>query len=170
MSFTDRIIILEPGEGTAVLIPGTPMNHKLSSADTGGNLSVIELILEGAGPPPHIHHGEDEAFYVLEGEVNFQVGERVVKAIEGSFVFGPKDIPHSFSLPSEQPAKVLVMFSPAGIEELFVEVMAPPEPKSKPEYIAKIKALAPKYNLELLPPPEHTTRDAEPARVGRADS
>ena len=161
---------LEPDEGTAALIPGTPMTHKLASADTGGNMSVIELTLEGAGPPPHIHHGEDEAFYVLEGEVNFQVGERIVKATEGSFVFGPKDIPHSFAIAGERPAKVLVMFSPAGIEELFLEVMAPPEPKSKPEYIAKIKALAPKYNLELLPPPEHATREAESVGVDSADS
>ena len=153
MSFTDRTIVLEPGEGTAIPIPGTPMTHRIAGADTGGAYSLIELTLDGEGPPPHIHHGEDELFYVLEGTANIQVGDRAVKASEGSLVFGPRDVKHSFSAAGTEPAKLLVIFSPAGIEELFREVVAPPEPKTKAEYIAKIKSLAGKYNLELLPPP-----------------
>ena len=154
MSFSDRTIVLEPGEGKAISIPGTPMTHKIVSEDTGGAYSVIEVTLDGEGPPPHIHHGEDELFYVLEGEASIQVGERTVTAGEGSLVFGPKDVKHSFAKAGTEPAKLLVIFSPAGLEKLFQEVVAPPEPKTKPEYIGKIKALAGKYNLELLPPPE----------------
>ena len=94
------------------------------------------------------------------------MGERVVKASEGSLVFGPKGVPHSFSMAGTQPPKLLVIFSPAGIEKLFKEVMSPPEPKTKEEYVAKIKALAPSYNLELLPPPGQQAPTPEAAQVG----
>ena len=153
MSFTQKAIVLGPGEGTKVPVPGTPMTHKVSSEDTDGKISALELILEAEGPPPHIHHAEDEMFYVLEGEVDFQIGETSVRAAAGSFLLAPRDVAHSFKMVEDQPARILVMFSPAGIEKLFVEVTAAPALQSKEEYVQRIKSLAPKYNLELLPPP-----------------
>ena len=153
MSFTQKAIVLGPGEGTKVPVPGTPMIHKMSGEDTGGKMSALELTLEAEGPPPHIHHNEDEMFYVLEGEVDFQIGERSVRAAAGSFLLAPRDVAHSFKMAADEPARILVMFSPGGIENLFVEVTAPPALQNKGEYVQRIKSLAPKYNLELLPPP-----------------
>ena len=153
MSFVERTIVLDPGEGKVSPIPGTGLTLKLASRDTEGAFGLVELTLDGEGPPPHIHHGEDETFYILEGEVNFTVGSRTIKATKGSVVLGPKDVAHSFSMAGPEPAKILVIFTPGGLEQLFIDVMAAPIPTTKEEYINRMISLAGKYNVELLPPP-----------------
>ncbi len=63
-----------------------------------------------------MHHNDDEAFWVLEGELTFEVGEETIKASPGSFLFGPKDVPHRYTVESG-PARMLFLYSPAGFEE-----------------------------------------------------
>ncbi len=89
MSTHDGNIVLGPGEGQIIPVPGHKVTHKVVGADTDGAYSLLEVELVGDGPPQHIHKTEDEAFYVLEGEMNVLVGERTIRATAGSFVLTP---------------------------------------------------------------------------------
>src|SRR5579863_6739930 len=85
------------GEGETFWSFGALATVKASAKTTGGAVGVIELLSpKGSGSPLHVHHREDEWFYVLEGELTFWVGGRIISAPAGSFVFGPRDIPHTF--------------------------------------------------------------------------
>ena len=90
MSINDGNMILGPGEGKMVPVPGHKVTHKVVGADTGGAYSLLEVELVGDGSPQHIHKAEDEALYVLEGEINVLMGERTIRATTGSFVFIPQ--------------------------------------------------------------------------------
>jgi quercetin dioxygenase-like cupin family protein len=135
---------------------------KTSGAETGGRFSQVEVDDPlGTAPPLHIHHQEDETFYVLEGEITvFADGERI-DASAGDFAFVPSGVPHAYLVRSER-ARLLVTFSPAGFEEFFVEMGVPvngggPPVEAvfpSPEEFAR--RLAP-YGCEITgPPPELT--------------
>ena len=133
-------------------MPGHKITHKLRGEDTGGLFSLLEVDLYGDGPPQHIHKNEDESFYVLEGEINILMGERVIQAKAGSFVFIPKGMVHAMCLVGQNPAKFLATYSPAGMEKFFDEA-AGLDPTDTDAYVAKAKALAEKYNMEIVGPP-----------------
>ena len=100
---------------------------KASSETTGGRVAVIEhLAPQGAGSPLHVHRREDEWFYVIEGALTFWVGGEVIEAPAGSFVYGPRDIPHTFLVSSEE-ARFLLVTEPAGFEG-FMRAMGQPAP------------------------------------------
>jgi uncharacterized RmlC-like cupin family protein len=116
------------------------------------------VVQPGGGPPPHLHRREEEAFYVLEGEMTFFIeGERtVLKA--GMFANMPVGVAHHFKNESDRPARMLVTVAPAGLEKMFFEfgVEVPPgsttaAPPTQVE-IQKLLALAPNYGIEMLLP------------------
>ena len=152
MSINDENIVLGPGEGQTVPVPGHKVTHKLSSADTDGAYSLLEVELTGDGPPQHIHNNEDEAFYVLEGEVKFLLGEHTSIAKAGTFVRIPRGTRHAFCRVEKKNAKLLAMFTPAGIEKFFDEAVDLDVTDTE-AYVAKAKALAEKYNMEIVGPP-----------------
>jgi quercetin dioxygenase-like cupin family protein len=150
--------------------PVTLVTTKVTGNQTGGLYSIVEVLEPyGAAAPLHVHHNEDEAFYVLEGEMTFYVGEETYKAGPGSFVFGPKDVPHTYTVDSG-PAKLLFVLSPAGFEG-FIEAVSepaqartlpPPQPETLPdEAVADeaegeafdFAALEARYGCEILAPP-----------------
>jgi quercetin dioxygenase-like cupin family protein len=93
--------------------------------DTDNTYSLIHCYFRrGFTPPPHFHQIEDECFYMLEGEIEFRIGEKIFAAIPGDYVVAPKGIPHSFDLLSET-AKALLFITPAGFETLFREFGEP---------------------------------------------
>ncbi len=104
------------GAGSALPLVGT---LKASSEQTRGAFEVIELTGAG-GPPPHVHREREEAFYVLEGSVQFVLGDDTVEAGQGSFVFVPCGIRHGFRVTPG--ARALVFISPAGLEGFFREL------------------------------------------------
>ena len=75
-------------------------------------------------PPTHLHKYEDESFYILEGAINFQAGEKKITARAGELVVLPKNVPHSFNLVTDT-AKALLLITPAGIETIFKEFSRP---------------------------------------------
>ncbi len=152
MSINDGNIVLSPGEGKIVPVPGHKVTLKVLGADTDGAYSLLEVELVGDGPPRHIHKTEDEAFYVLEGEINVLVGERTLRATAGSFVRIPRGTVHTFSRIEQKPAKLLAIFSPAGFERFFDEAVDLDVTDTE-TYVAKGKALAEKYNMEIVGPP-----------------
>ncbi|MBC8077693.1 MAG: quercetin 2,3-dioxygenase, partial [Chloroflexales bacterium] len=137
---------------------GTLVTVKATQAQTGGAFGLIEQLLPpGFAPPLHVHHGEDEAFYVLEGEITFTCGEEHFVAQAGSFVFLPRDIPHTFLVSEERPARLLQLTAPAGFEQFHVDMGEPATnrtlpPPTAPD-MARLLALAPSYQFEVVGPP-----------------
>jgi quercetin dioxygenase-like cupin family protein len=113
--------IIGPGEGTTIEGPvGGPLTFKVRGEQTGGRLTALENVIPpGQGPPLHVHSREEEMFYVLDGELRFRIGETESAAPTGSFVFIPRGTPHCFTNPAETLARILVMFTPSGMEEFF---------------------------------------------------
>jgi mannose-6-phosphate isomerase-like protein (cupin superfamily) len=152
MSFSVRRVILEPGEGQTIKVPGHPYTFKARSADTGGAYALVEVTLNGQGPPQHIHHAEEEAFYILAGEINVQVGEQTIHKTAGSFVLIPRGTVHTFWNAGSTPAKMLAIVSPPGVVEGLAEVMGGEEIEAA-AFGEKMTALAQKYHVDIVGPP-----------------
>lgn len=114
-------IVLGPGEGTTIEGPaGGPLTFKARGEQTGGALTAFEnVIAPGDGPPLHVHANEDEAWCVIAGELRFQLGDDRAAAPAGSFVFVPRGTPHCFVNAGSEPARILVLFTPSGMEAFF---------------------------------------------------
>jgi quercetin dioxygenase-like cupin family protein len=152
--------LVPPGEGKKLWVTDELMTFKASGEDTGGAYSLTDsMVPPHGGPPPHIHHREDEAFWVLEGELEVLVGEDRFKAGAGSFVHLPKGVLHSYQNVGTGPARFLTLMVPAGLEKFFEEVgklatnLSSPPPFEE-EDIDKLLVVAPKYGVEIPPPPE----------------
>ena len=147
-----------PDEGRSLHLSGDTYTFKALGEDTGGSLVLLEARVPPlGGPPPHIHHAEDEFFWLLEGELEFLTNGRTFTANAGSFVYVPKGTTHCFKNVGTQTTRMLAAFTPAGIEGMFFEVGRPATEGSSParpdqEEIEKLLAAAPRYNVEILPP------------------
>ena len=113
--------------GEARSLGFSSMLFKVATGDTGGRLFLMEhRHLMRGGPPLHLHLDQEEWFYVMEGEVAFQVGEQRVQLKPGESVLAPRRIPHTFSSVAATPSRMLIAFSPAGrMEAFFREVHDP---------------------------------------------
>jgi quercetin dioxygenase-like cupin family protein len=155
-----KVFGLKEGEGEAWWWGGVSLaTIKATGKETGGHYALVEVLgAEGEEVSLHVHHREDEAFWVIEGELTFQVGDETIKASPGSFLFGPKDVPHGFTVDSG-PARLLFLLSPAGFEEFIYATSEParertlPPPTEGPPSEAEMEqlgAVARKYGCELL--------------------
>ena len=110
-----------PGEGNTIEGPaGGPLTFKARGEQTGGTLTAFEnTIAPLDGPPLHIHANEDEAFYILEGHLRYLLDGELHDAPAGSFVFIPRGTPHCFQNIGDRPARILVLFTPSGMEHFF---------------------------------------------------
>jgi mannose-6-phosphate isomerase-like protein (cupin superfamily) len=131
---------------------------KIGAEQTEGRLSqLLCRDRRGGAPPLHIHHREDETFYVIAGEISFVVGDQRIEATSGDFVFAPKGVPHAFLVTSDR-AEYLASFSPAGAERFFAEV-APrvvsgePAPSPSAPDPAEFARTAATYGIEIVGPP-----------------
>ena len=152
-------IALQAGEGDARWFLGALCTVKSTGEQTGGRVAVTEnWAPRGHGSPLHVHHQEDEWFYVLSGELTFWVDGQVIAASEGSFVYGPRDVPHTFTVTSEE-ARFLLVIEPAGLED-FIHVLSEPAqaltlpPVSlQPPAMDAMMAAAAEHGIEILGPP-----------------
>jgi quercetin dioxygenase-like cupin family protein len=120
----------------------------LRSEESGGQVSVIQTApAPGVGPPLH-HHDFDEAFYVLGGELTFQLRDEIVKAGPGDLVFAPRGVPHTFANLSDAPARQLIVCTPAGFERYFARMAAEAEGVEPPAW-----ALQPIPEVTTVGPP-----------------
>jgi mannose-6-phosphate isomerase-like protein (cupin superfamily) len=110
---------------------------KASAADTGGQYTLVEITAPaGLQTPLHVHYRDDEGFYVLEGSVTIQVGEDTVELGPGQHAFGPRDIPHRFTVGPDG-AHMIWMLTPGGFEDLVDEASVPAErPTAPPASVA----------------------------------
>jgi mannose-6-phosphate isomerase-like protein (cupin superfamily) len=156
---TARAYELKEGEGEARWWLGVSLaTIKATGKETGGHYTLVEVLEPEGEAPLHVHHREDEGFWILEGELTFEVGDETIKASPGSFVFGPKDVPHRYTVDSG-PARLLFVLSPAGFEEFIYatseparELTLPPTPEEPPDpaEMEQLGALARQYGCELL--------------------
>ena len=147
------------GEGETFWSFGSLVTVKASAETTGGSVTVVEVLApKGAGSPLHVHHNEDEWFYLIDGELTFWVGGRVIHATAGGFVFGPRDIPHTFTVDSEL-ARFLLVAEPGGFEKFMRELSqpaltpTPPPPSTEPPDMELLMKTAARYGMEILGPP-----------------
>jgi quercetin dioxygenase-like cupin family protein len=141
-----------PGDGTTIQGPaGGPLTFKVRGEQTNGTLTAFEnAIAPGDGPPLHTHANEDEAWYVLEGELRFRLGTELRRAPAGSFVFVARGTPHCFQNVGARAARVLVMFTPAGMERFFDRFASLPDGSSAPEAFGRIGR---EVGMEVVGPP-----------------
>ena len=106
----------------------------LRSADTRSELAVIEGAVRPGWPGPYLHkHGFDETFYVIEGELTFQVREELITAGPGTLMFAERNVPHTFANLSDAPARYLLICTPAGFERYFDRIAAEADGVEPPE-------------------------------------
>lgn len=116
-------LVVAPHTGTRVTLGGTVVTLRINSADTGGTYAAMDIELAaGAGASLHVHHNEDESFAVLAGTITFQLGEHTERATAGSLVFIPRGLPHAFVNDDTETANALIIVTPAGLEQYFVEL------------------------------------------------
>ena len=146
-------------EGEAIWLLGMLQTIKIGRQDTDGAYGLVEVVVPaGVGSPWHVHPEEDEWFYVLEGELTIWVDGETHVAPAGSFVLGPRDIPHTFIVSSET-ARFLLVTEPGDFAG-FVRARAehapgpelPPGPPTPPDMELVMKTAA-EYGLEILGPP-----------------
>jgi quercetin dioxygenase-like cupin family protein len=150
---------LAPGEGLAdVWWKSGRITVKAGPGETGNAFSQLEAYEpRGGATPLHVHHNEDETFYILEGEVTFFVDGERIDLGAGDFLFALRDIPHAYVVRSEH-ARMLVTLSPSGTEHLFVSLGVPvtgaePPTDAVVPPMDEMARLFASYGTEILGPP-----------------
>lgn len=136
---SDQVHIVGAGQdgfGESHSLGFSSILFKVLPRETGGGLFVIEHThLAKGGPALHYHLHQEEFFYVMEGEVLFQIGDRRVRLRSGESVLGPRNIPHTFTSVGETPGRLLIAFTPAGLmEEYFRAAVEPGANFRNPEF------------------------------------
>jgi len=134
---------------------------KATASDTGGQMTILEITEPpDKAAPLHVHHTEDEGFWILDGSATFEVGDKVIEARAGDYLFGPRHIPHRYTTGPEG-CRMLFIFTPGGFEELLVAVSRPADSRTLPppgeevpppsdEELEHIRAVIQGHGCELL--------------------
>jgi mannose-6-phosphate isomerase-like protein (cupin superfamily) len=148
MSTTARTI-LAPDEGELVHLFALGVRFMLDGPTSGGNCSLVEYRLppHTLGAPLHTHHGEDEFSFVVAGRLGVQLGDDELEAGPGELVAKPRDIPHTFWNPGDEPTRVLDLISPAGFENYFRD-LAPVLAAAGPG-APEVMEIAARYDFEI---------------------
>jgi uncharacterized protein (TIGR02246 family) len=145
---------LNTREDSAFRFLGVPTLMRSTGETTNGAFGLLEhwMMPPGFASPYHTHHREDEAFYVLEGEVGFVCDGKWLKAGPGTYVFGPRGIPHGFKIVGSAPARMLLLCAPGGFEHFVLEQATPIADPPSPPDMAKLMALAAKFEIDIHGP------------------
>ncbi|MFB9269933.1 quercetin 2,3-dioxygenase [Bradyrhizobium erythrophlei] len=154
---TKRALIIAPDDAPTAWFLNYRMTVLATAAMTGGAYGLVETLAPaGESPPLHVHHAEDESFYLIEGRMTFQCGERRFDAGPGSHVFLPRGIPHTFRV-DRAPARFLVIHTPGGREQFFLDGGRPAEeaglPPRTPPDIETLKSVAARHQIDIVGPP-----------------
>jgi len=148
-------LVLGSDEGEGVWFADSLLRYKVTGVETHGLLALAEVRApRGSGSPVHTHRHEDEAWYVLEGELTFWLGGESRTATAGEFVFGPRGIRHRFRVDSEM-ARFLILVTPAGFEDFTRACGRPatagtlPPPDLPPRRAAELAAAARRHGIDI---------------------
>lgn len=123
-----NVSIVGPDERPELNVLGNRMWLRLVGADTGGRLTIAEQMTPpGVGVPPHFHDREEETFHVISGEVEFGVEGTTYLAGPGSTVHIPRGVTHTFTARGTEPARMMVLLTPSGLEHMFHDLAKLPE-------------------------------------------
>ena len=163
---SQKTVHLGPGEGRAVWMSGAEdlVTHKVTTEQTGGAYCLFEVeVRPGGSEPPHIQHRDDECLYVLDGEFEFLLdddGGTATVVGPGALVYVPKGNLHRCKNISEKTGRLLVVHTPGGLREHFVEETGEPATNGaaspateEPPDIERIAAIGAEYGIEIVPPP-----------------
>jgi quercetin dioxygenase-like cupin family protein len=140
-----------PGEGQALQVLGNRLWLKVSGQETADTYELFEQRgRPGDGVPPHMHSREDETFYVVAGEVRFEIGGRTIVAGPGTTLFAPRGVMHAYWFGGETDVVMLFVVSPAGLAPMFAELSALPS-GDVPD-IAKVLEICGRYGIQFGPP------------------
>jgi len=145
--------VLAPGGGLRLQSgPGRDLIFKVTGEDTGGAFDyfIVEVAPRG-GPPLHVHHKQEETIHVLKGRFKIRIGEDIYYVDEGGFAYMPSKLPHAFLNLTDDPAEIIVVYTPGGGHKFYEEFgpisrMGPPDPKV-------LGPIFTKYDMSLLGPP-----------------
>jgi mannose-6-phosphate isomerase-like protein (cupin superfamily) len=143
--------LLQSGEGRSVSLGAIRMTVKEDGTATRGVLGIAEFEVAPnvPTPPPHIHHTHEEGFYVLEGELEFIIGNETMRAGKGTYVTMPIGVPHTFSNPGSAPARFLNTFTPPQYINYFEELSSLMSASGIPNP-AQIRDLMARYDTEVI--------------------
>ena len=149
---------LQADEGEALWFLGNLMTVKAGGNDTHGSFTLLEVVAPpGFAPPPHLHRREDEAFYLLAGEMSITCGNQTWCLGPGGFAFLPRGVPHGFRVSEAGPATMLQLTLPAQFERFAAAVGEPATDRTLPPPadpdISRLLAVLPQFDIELVPPP-----------------
>jgi quercetin dioxygenase-like cupin family protein len=158
---TDQITALDPlavasNDGEARWWFGTLAVIKTTAAQTGGQLTIVDVTNPpGLEAPLHVHYRDDEGFWILQGSVAFEVGDTKIAASAGDYVFGPRNIPHRYTV-GDAGCRMLFIMVPGGLEDVIratsepaKSLTVPPPPDEEPDMDA-IRAIVRQHGYELL--------------------
>jgi quercetin dioxygenase-like cupin family protein len=152
-----RLLHRPVATGPAYWGPGDRYTFLVTGEESGGAYFAMEAYVPpGGGPPPHIHSREDETFYVLEGQIEVLLGEETIVAGSGDFVNVPRGTVHCFRNTGSETARMVLTFTPAGIEGFFEETLEPAPtgsqdvPDNVEEVATRYVDAAPRYGMEFV--------------------
>ena len=152
-----RLLHRAADSGPAFWGPGDVYTFLVTGAESGGSYFAMEaLVPPGGGPPPHIHRNEDETFYIVDGHCSIRLEDETVLAGAGDFVNVPRGCVHCFHNDGTSPMRMIVTFTPAGIEHFFEETLeraldpSQPAPDNIDAVVARYVAAAPRYGIEFV--------------------
>ena len=139
-----------PGAGERIRSPlGGDITYLVRGGQSEGELAVLEAVNGvGEGPPLHVHGREDETIYILEGDFRWKLNDELSVAGPGSFVFVPRGLAHTWQVIGDHPGRMLVTFSPAGMEGFFDELSTMSE--FDPD---RFRAAASRHAMQVVGPP-----------------
>ncbi len=140
--------VIPNGDGTQLNVLGSEITLKLAGEDTYGLLALLEDFNQpGVGIPLHVHTRKDEIFRVLEGQVEFVLGDDTRVLGPGDVAFAPRNIPHSWRVIGDTPARSIMVATPAGIERMFEQLG---ELAGGPPDLAQVAEICGKYGISFL--------------------
>jgi mannose-6-phosphate isomerase-like protein (cupin superfamily) len=149
-------VVVRNDEGEARWWFGALAVIRATAADTGGLMTIVEVTeAPGTEAPLHVHHREDEAFFILEGSATIHVGDESFDVGPGDYAFGPRDVPHRYSI-GEAGCRMLFICTPGGFEKLVREMSEPaasrtlPPPSEEEPDFERVAAVAEANGCELL--------------------
>ena len=144
-------LVVGPDDGESVWLGGMGVDFKIGGHTTSGRISIVEHPIEARRLiPPHVHRREDELSYVLEGRVGVRIGDEEAEVGPGTYVFKPRDVAHTFWNPTDEPARLLEIITPAGFEDFFA-AMGAYEPADPEDFERHRAQLGLRFGLEFVP-------------------
>ncbi|HET9301774.1 MAG TPA: cupin domain-containing protein [Propionibacteriaceae bacterium] len=157
-----EVLVRAPGDGPATWAMGSLFERLASAAETDGALGVSLLTQPpGVATPLHVHTREAEAFFLLDGTMNYQAGDTLYRLSAGYFIYLPKGVPHAFRITGTSPVRFLGLTVPGGLMDLYDEVGMPAAERRLPgsdgppveEEIRRWNEVSPRYGLRVVGPP-----------------